>query len=200
MPRPSAKFAAMRGGFSMLAARFAIPAALACTTWAAAAPAPVALPTCASIPVELMDKIDSAKAAAGDRFRFRAIETVVLPDRTRIERGTTGYGVVEYASPAGAHAKPGQLVLEARYFTAPHATDLQVTVDAAASSELHSGSTGNAPGIVGAVPIPFVGIAVGAFNFFHAGKNVTIPVGYRFAVTPVGDLSKLHRCTPEFQL
>ena len=36
------------------------------------------------------------------------------------------------------------------------------------------------------MPIPFVGLAVGAFNYFHAGSNVVVPVGYRFAVTPVG--------------
>jgi hypothetical protein len=157
-------------------------------------------PPCSTIPVELLDPIDSANAKVGDRFRFRALETVVTSDQAKIERGTLGYGVVELASPAGAHARPGELLLEARYFVLPRERIYQVTVDTAASTEIHSGSTRNAPGMVGVLPVPFVGIAVGAFNYFHAGSNVTVPVGYHFAVTPVGDLAKDRRCRPEFQL
>ncbi len=43
-----------------------------------------------------------------------------------------------------------------------------------------------------------MGVVVGAFNYFHAGANVVIPAGYRFAVTPVGDLAHPRRCFPEF--
>jgi len=159
-----------------------------------------ALPSCASIPVELLTRLDSGKAKVGDRFRFKAIDTVVTEDGVPIRAGTIGYGLVEYVSAAGAHAKPGGLVLEARYFLIAKRAQYQVSVDALASSELHSGSNRNAPGIVGAVPVPLVGVAVGAFNYFHAGSNVVIPVGYRFAVTPVGELSKARQCAPEFQI
>lgn len=161
-------------------------------------PRPTPPPPCSSIPVELLDRLDSGKAKLGDRVRFKAIETVVTEDHVTIHRGTMGYGVIEYVAAAGAHAKPGALVLEARYFLLPHAEEYQVAVDAQASSEIHSGSNRNAPGIVGAVPIPFMGVFVGAFNYFHAGANVVIPIGYRFAVTPVGDLAHPRRCVPEF--
>ncbi|MBV9648250.1 MAG: hypothetical protein JO043_12345 [Candidatus Eremiobacteraeota bacterium] len=158
------------------------------------------LPACATIPVETVDVLDSGKAKIGDRFRFRAIDTVLTPQGPRVERGALGYGIVEFVVAAAAHGRPGQLLLEARYFSLPHGKQLEVTIDAAASNEVHSGATGNAPGIFGAVPLPFMGVAVGAFNYFHAGKNVTIPPGSRFAVTPVGDLAKPRRCRPELQL
>jgi predicted ribosome-associated RNA-binding protein Tma20 len=161
-------------------------------------PRPTPMLPCASIPVELLDKLDSGKAKLGDRVRFKAIETVVTQDHETIQRGTMGYGVIEYVTAAGAHAKPGALVVEARYFLLPHGQQYQVTVDAQASSEIHSGSNRNAPGIVGAVPLPFMGVVVGAFNYFHAGSNVVVPAGYRFAVTPVGELSKPRHCVPEF--
>ena len=158
------------------------------------------LPLCVTIPVEALDKLDSGKTRIGDRFRFRAIDTVLTTDGTRIPRGTVGYGLAQYVSAAGAHAKPGVLILEARYFALPHGKHYDVAVDATASSEIHSGSSRNAPGIMGAVPVPFMGVALGAFNYFHAGSNVTVPVGYRFAVTPVGDLGKTARCTPDLTL
>ena len=165
----------------------------------AAVPVPSPPPTCSSIPVELLDALDSGKAKTGDRFRFRALETVVTSDHTTIHSGTIGYGVVDYVTPAGAHGRPGAFELEARYF-ALHDRDYQVTVDDLATTEIHSGSRKDAPGYVGVMPIPFVGLAVGAFNYFHAGSNVVVPVGYRFAVTPVGDLAGGPRCVPEFQL
>lgn len=154
-------------------------------------PARADVPACTTIPVELVDKLDSASAKLGDRFRFRAIDTVLTRDRVKVVARTVGYGLVTYVQSAGAHARAGELLIEARYFALAKGRQYQVTVDA---SSAHSGSNGNAPGIVGAVPVPLVGVAVGAFNYFHAGKNVTIPAGYRFAVTPVGDLAKDANC------
>jgi hypothetical protein len=154
-------------------------------------PARADVPACTTIPVELIDKLDSAQARLGDRFRFRAIDSVLTRDRVKINAQTVGYGLVTYVQAAGAHARPGELLIEARYFALANGRQYQVTVDA---SSAHSGSNGNAPGIVGAVPVPLIGAAVGAFNYFHAGKNVTIPTGYQFAVTPVGDLSKKPNC------
>lgn len=154
-------------------------------------PARADVPACTSIPVELVDKLDSASAKLGDPFRFRAIDSVLTRDRVKIVAGTVGYGLVTYVQSAGAHARPGALLIEARYFALSKGRRYQVTVDATSA---HSGSSGNAPGIIGAVPVPLVGVAVGAFNYFHAGKNVTIPAGYRAAVTPVGDLAKKSTC------
>jgi len=166
---------------------------------AAAVAAPSPPPTCSSVPVELLDDLNSGKVKTGDRFKFRALETVETSDKTIIHAGTIGLGLVEYAVPAGAHARPGAFLLEVRYFMLPHGRQYQVTVDTLATNELHSGSTGDAPGIAGAIPVPFVGLVVGAFNYFHAGSNVDVPAGYRFAVTPVGDLAG-PQCIPEFQI
>ena len=166
---------------------------------AVAAPSPPP-PTCSSIPVELLDDLNSGKVKTGDRFKFRALETVVTGDKTTIHAGTFGFGLVEYVTPAGAHGHPGGFLLEARYFALPHGREYEVTVDALATNELHSGTTHNAPGIANAVPLPFIGLVVGAFNYFHAGGNVDVPAGYRFAVTPVGDLGSDIRCVPEFQI
>jgi hypothetical protein len=149
------------------------------------------LPACNTIPVELVDKLDSGTAHVGDRFRFRAIDTVLTRDRVRITSGTIGYGLVTYASAAGAHAKAGTMLVEARYFALPKGRQYQVTIDTEIS---HSGSNRNAPGIVGAIPVPFMGVAVGAFNYFHAGSNVTVPTGYHFNVTPVGSLGSDPNC------
>lgn len=154
-------------------------------------PAGADVPSCTTIPVELLDKVDSGSAKLGDRVRFRAIDTVLTRDRVKIPASTIGYGLVSFVQAAAAHARPGELLIEARYFDLAKGKKYQVTVD---SSTAHNGSNGNAPGIVGAVPVPLFGAAVGAFNYFHAGKNVTIPTGYQFGVTPVGDLSKKSSC------
>lgn len=167
---------------------------------AAAVAAPSPPPTCSSIPVELLDDLNSGTVKTGDHFKFRALETVVTGDKTTIHAGTIGLGLLEYVTPAGAHGHPGGFLLEARYFMLPHGREFQVTVDALATNEMHSGSTRNAPGIANAVPLPFIGLVVGAFNFLHAGANVDVPPGYRFAVTPVGDLGNDTRCVPEFQI
>ena len=143
------------------------------------------LQACTVIPVELLDRLDSATAQVGDRFHFRTIDTVLTHDRVLIPKGTIGYGLITYVQAAGAHAKPGQLMPEARYFALPHNKEYQITVDYNAT---HTGKTGDAPGIVGAAPIPFLGVAVGAFNYFHPGSNITIPIGFQFAVMPVGSL------------
>ncbi len=146
---------------------------------------------CTVIPVELLDKLDSGTAQVGDRFHFRAIDTVLTHDEVLIAKGTVGYGLITFVQAAAAHARPGQLMPEARYFALPHNKEYQVTVDYNAT---HVGKNGNAPGIVGAAPIPFLGVAVGAFNYFHPGSNITIPIGFQFAVMPVGSLGGTTPC------
>ena len=149
------------------------------------------LPACTVIPVELLDTLDSGKAQVGDHFHFQALDTVVTHDRVTVEKGTVGYGMITWVQSAGAHAKAGELMAEARYFALPHNRQYQVTVDYNAA---HRGSNRNAPGLVGAAPVPFLGVAVGAFNYFHAGANVVIPRGYIFAVMPVGSLGGAPKC------
>lgn len=161
----------------------------------AATPSPPPLPPCTTIPVVLVDTLDTAKARTGDVFRFRTIDTILAPGNVRIPGNALGYGVVTYASAAGPHGKGGDMVVEARYVQLPH-EQYEVTIDSVASSLVQSGSTGNVSPGVAAVPLPFVGTAIGAFNYFHAGKNAVIRSGSRFVVIPVRDLARGLRCAP----
>ena len=149
------------------------------------------LPACTVIPVELVDTLDSGKLHVGDHFHFRALDTVLTHDRVLVPEGTVGYGLITWVQAAGPHAKAGELMPEARYFALPHGRQYQVTVDYNAT---HKGSNRNAPGAIGAIPIPFLGVAMGAFDYFHAGSNVVIPKGYIFAVMPVGSLGGAPAC------
>jgi hypothetical protein len=149
---------------------------------------------CTLIPVELAAAVDSSKARAGDVFRFRTIDTIVVPGGVTVPRNAVGYGIVTAASVAGAHGKAGGLVIEARYIELREHRAFQVTIDSVASSAVRNGSAENAPSGVSVLPIPFAGTAVGAYNYFHAGKNVAIKPGFRFVVVPVDDLFWKTRC------
>lgn len=176
------------------AARCAAATLLLLTLLSGRASAGITIPTvpdCPTIPVALLGKIDSSNAKTGDVFRFRTIESVTTLDGHKISRGSTGYGLIAYAASAGAHGKVGRLLLEARYVSGGEDGRVPVTIDEAATAVLHSGSTKTAPSLLGAVPIPFFGVALGAFNYLQAGKNVVLESGFRFAVTPVGDLGSL---------
>ena len=151
-------------------------------------------PPCILIPVALVDTVDSAKAHPGDIFRFSSIDAILAPRGVTLPRGAIGYGIVTVALPAGAHGKAGSLVVEARYVDLGKGRQFQVAIDTVASAAAQTGATGNAPGSVSALPIPFMGAATGAYNYFHAGKNVAIKPGFRFVVVPVGDLARPDRC------
>jgi hypothetical protein len=179
----------------MVIARFAEGIVLfwvfVCAPEALPAPASADVPACTVIPVELLDTLDSGKVHVGDHFHFRSLDTVVTHDQVTIEKGTIGYGLITWVQAAGAHAKAGELMPEARYFALPERRQYQVTIDYNAS---HKGSNRDAPGIVGAAPVPFLGVAVGAFNYLHAGANVVVPKGFVFAVMPVGSLGGETQC------
>jgi hypothetical protein len=180
--------------FQPAAALAAAAAALFLALAADAGAQTAARPPCVLIPVDLSDTVDSAKAHPGDVFRFRTIDAILAPGGVTIPRDAVGYGMVTAASPAGAHGKAGSLVVEARYVDLGAGRQYQVAIDTVASAAAQNGSTGNAPGSVSALPIPFMGAAAGAYNYFHAGKNVAIKPGFRFVVVPVRDLARPDRC------
>jgi hypothetical protein len=158
-------------------------------------PSPTPRPDpCPVIPVELTDKLDTARARTGDVFHFRTIDTIVLPDHVTIPLNTTGYGVVAFAETAGAHGKSGNLIIEARYIDVPQLGQYQVTIDSVATSAVLNGKSGNVASGLSILPLPFVGTAVGAFNYLHAGKNAVVNPGTRFSIVPVGDLRTRKEC------
>jgi hypothetical protein len=159
----------------------------------AASPA-ARLEACTSIPVELTDTLDTGRARTGDIFHFRTIDTIVPSAKVTIPRNSAGYGVVAFAAAAGAHGKGGALIIEARYIDVPRRGQYQVTIDSIATSAVLNGNTGNVASGLGILPLPFVGTAVNAFNYLHAGKNAVVKPGTRFTVVPVGDLRTRRPC------
>ena len=166
--------------------------ATACPAGAARIVAPYAgLAPCTVVAVQTVDTVDSAKAHPGDFFRFRTTNAVTVGNRIVIPAHTMGYGVVAVAQSAGKGGRAGTLVLEPLYFTLPSGATLGVVLDRNAADMASTGSSGNAPGYLGA--IPGIGIALGAFNYFHHGKDITLPAGTLFAVFPSNDPSSA-RC------
>lgn len=163
--------------------------ALACARDPVAAAETEPLPPCPALRVALETPIDSASAKVGDIFRFRTLDTVSLPDGPQVPAGRPGYGLVAGVVSAGAHGKTGALVLEARYLKLSDGTRLDVSLGTGAT-ESHGANAG-VPSLLSAVPIPGIGIAAGAFNYFTPGKNIRIPVASRFEVIPVGPLDDL---------
>jgi hypothetical protein len=144
---------------------------------------------CTVVAVQMMDDVDSAQALPGDFFRFETINAVTKGNRIVIPARTMGYGLVAVASPAGRGGRPGTLVLEPRYFILPNHQHLGVVLDHNSSDMERSGATNNAPGYLGAIPVPGVGAAVGIFNYFHNGKNIEVKKGAVFVVFPSDDPS-----------
>ena len=178
-------------------ALFALTSVCAAVPGEGAGPAPqptARLDPCSAIPVELTDTLDTATVRTGDIFHFRTIDTIVLIDNVNVPRHATGYGLVAFASPAGAHGKSGNLIIEARYINVPGHGQYQVAIDSVATSAVLGGRSGNVASGVGLLPLPFVGTAVGAFNYLHAGKNAVVAAGTRFVVLPLGDLKTRARC------
>jgi hypothetical protein len=153
----------------------------------------VQLEPCTVVAVEMMDSIDSSDARPGDFFRFQTINAVTQGNKLVIPQRTEGYGIVSIAVPAGKQGRSGTLVLEPRYLVLPGGTHLGVVINHNTDPLQKSGASDNAPGYLGAIPIPGVGAAIGLFNYFHDGKNIEVPRGTVFTVFPSEDPA-VERC------
>jgi len=151
------------------------------------------LDRCTVVAVQMMESIDSADARPGDFFRFETVNAVTSGAKVVIPARTMGYGVVAVASPAGRNAHPGTLVLEPRYLMLPDGTHLGVVLNHNSDTIDRSGPSDAIPGYLGAIPVIGVGAAIGAFNYFHKGKDVVVPRGTVFTVFP-GDDPSVERC------
>ena len=145
------------------------------------------LAACTVVAVQTVDSVNSAKAHPGDFFRFKTTNALTVGRRIVVPAHTMGYGVVAVAQSAGKGGRAGSLVLEPLYLKLSSGATLGVVLDHNAADMQSSGSSGNAPGYLGV--IPGIGIALGAFNYFHHGKDVTLPRGTLFAVFPSNDPS-----------
>ncbi|GAC1503380.1 MAG: hypothetical protein NVS1B14_08730 [Vulcanimicrobiaceae bacterium] len=145
------------------------------------------VPDCTIVGVRTLDPVDSASAKPGDFFRFETLNAVTAGTHIVIPPRTIGWGIVAIAAAAGRGGRAGTLVLEPRYLTLPNGVKLGVVMDHNSSALEKSGSSNNLPGYLGAIPVPGVGVAIGAFNYFHRGKDITVPRGTMFAIFPSDD-------------
>ena len=151
------------------------------------------LDPCTVIAVEMMDEVDSSDARPGDFFRFETVNAVTAGAKVVIPARTMGEGVVAVASPAGRESRAGTLVLEPRYLVLPSGSHVGVVLNHNTDSLDKAGGGAGIPGYLGAIPIPGVGLAIGAFDYFHRGKNIVVKRGTLFTVFP-SDNPSVERC------
>lgn len=142
---------------------------------------------CTVLAVQTIDAVDSSSAQPGDFFRFRTINALTAANRIVIPAHELGWGIVAIASPAGRSGRAGTLVLEPRYLILHDGTKLGVVLDHKPGDLAQSGASNSLPGYLGAIPVPGFGVAIGAFNYFHRGKDITVPKGTIFAIFPSDD-------------
>jgi hypothetical protein len=159
----------------------------------AANAAPPGLDQCTVVAVQMLDSVDSSDASPGDFFRFETINAVTAGNEIVIPARTMGFGIVAVAAPAGRGGRAGTLVLEPRYLVMPNGGHVGVVLDHNASDLQRSGDSGNAPGYLGAIPIPGLGAAIGIFNYFHHGRDIEVKRGTTFAIFP-SDAPSSERC------
>ncbi len=176
-----------------MAGRIALTLLLVAFSSVARASAPANVDECTVVAVEMMDRVDSSDARAGDFFKFQTINAVTHGNHIIIPARTMGYGVVAIASSAGRSGRAGSLVLEPRYLVMPDGHHIGVVLNHNTSNLQRSGTSGNVPGILGAIPVPGVGAAIGVFNYFHSGKNIVVTRGSIFTVFPSDDPT-VERC------
>ncbi|HTD37490.1 MAG TPA: hypothetical protein VK669_08240 [Candidatus Limnocylindrales bacterium] len=170
-------------------------ASLAAATASSVVPVPArAEKVCAwSIPVEMIDKVYSGNAHAGQPFKFRVTEDAARDDGTKIPSGSIGYGVVRGASAAGRHNHDGSIAIEPRYIMVPNAKGggnerIEVTMN----PMLPVMWTPTEPLLNKAashVPLPVPGLIMTGVNTVRWGRNITLGPGFKFTVLPVENLS-----------
>lgn len=139
---------------------------------------------CTVVAVQMMENVDSSTAQPGDFFRFETVNAVTSGNKIVIPARTVGYGIVAVASSAGRNGRPGALVLEPRYLDLPNHVRLGVVLDHNTSDLQMGGKSGAAPGYLGALPVPFIGAAIGIFNYFRHGQDILVKKGTMFSIFP----------------
>jgi hypothetical protein len=161
---------------------------------AAAVESPPAPPPCETIPVTLIDTVDSARATAGDVFRFHTnADTPAGATHSAIPMDTVGYGLVMGAHHGGRGGRPGHLLVDARFFQLADGSRIAATLIPRPryDAPVMDGSAADAPGYIGM--IPFASVMTGAYNTLHYGREVLFKAGTQFNVL-VGDDLEFGRC------
>jgi hypothetical protein len=162
---------------------------------AALVPAPVrAAKICAySMPSEMLDRVYSGTARAGQPFKFRVTSDMTLDDGTKVPAGTLGYGVIRAASAAGRHNHDGSLSIEPRYLVVANDKGVQTHVPVTMNPTLPTIWTPSEPLLNKAashVPLPVPGLIMTGVNAVRWGRNITLGPGFSFTVLPVQNLAR----------
>ena len=150
------------------------------------------LPRCVVADAELVSKLDSRHVLPGDAFTFKIVARVPATDTLpEIPAGSKGYGVIAFAQHAGPNGQAGRIVFEPRFVRLAGDVHVPAMADPNLADQFVAGASRDAPDI-GIIPV--VGIAVGAYNVLHRGKEVEVPAGTPLRVV-LGDDLALKRCT-----
>ena len=149
------------------------------------------LPPCIVADAELVSKLDSRHVLSGDSFTFKILAKVPASSSVpEIPAGSKGYGVIALAEHAGANGQAGRIVLEPRFVRLAEGKHVPAMADPHLEDQFVTGASRNAPDI-GVVPL--LGVAVGAYNALHRGKEIVVPPGTPLRVV-LGDDLALKRC------
>ncbi len=150
------------------------------------------VPLCVTAEAKLLQTLDSRRYNAGDTFAFKLVGAVVghgdVPD---LVAGTPGYGVISFAMHARMAGGAGFFVLEPRFLALHGGHRLPAMADPRLDDQVVAGTSGNAPDVLGFVPI--VGWVTGGYNALHRGKEVVVPAGTQLRLV-LGDDLVLKRC------
>ena len=173
----------------------ALLALAAVVSAASLAPEPAgATKICAyAMPAEMLDKVYSGTARAGQPFRFKIVSEIELDDGTKVAPGTVGYGLIRSASAASRHNHDGMLSLEPRYLVVAKPAGGAERVPVTMNPMLPVAWTPTEPLLNKAashVPLPVPGLIMTGVNAVRWGRNITLGPGFTFTVIPVGNLAR----------
>lgn len=137
----------------------------------------------------MVDKVDSATAFPGMRFRFKITATANLNGHI-VPKGTIGYGYVRQVSAASNRNRNGSLVLEMREIIFKN-IGIQVMADPRETT-LWAPATTLAERAAGYIPI--AGLVRTAVNEVRDGRNVTIGPGFDFHIVALADPRTMEPC------
>jgi hypothetical protein len=137
---------------------------------------PVALSRCVEADARLDVEVSTVKNVAGDAFWFTTIGDIAATKKyPAVPKGSRGYGVIAYATHAGAGGKSGTIILEPRFVALDDGRRVPIMSNPAGDQRVQSGKSKNAPSVPGFVP--GIGLMFGGYNAFHRGKEVVLPKG-----------------------
>ncbi|MBV8370750.1 MAG: hypothetical protein JO036_17695 [Candidatus Eremiobacteraeota bacterium] len=145
-----------------------------------------------ALPSEMVDKVYSGTARAGEPFRFRITADTVLDTGMKVPAGTMGYGVIRAASAASRHNHDGMLALEPRYLDVANGKGGTSRVPVTMNPTLPVIWSPSEPLLNKAashVPLPVPGLIMTGVNTVRWGRNITLGPGFSFTVLPIENLA-----------